>query len=448
MRRTLVGPGTLALVLLAALPAAAGAASIVYIKDSNVWIAAPDGTGAYQVTLDGTPDYPYSSPSQANGGALMAIKGTGTAAKFHHLRQNGDLIDPPFDHSAPAHPHDAQLSPNGAMVAYHWIALTNSCYPYTCIAGYPKTFVSHSNRFTPGEEITSGVNFQNPAWMSDSRLYLSYGASNTYTYDLGAADATQWFGNSETTVYDPDLDAANSRIVVIGDRDSGNPEKLRFFRTNGAPPAEPSLSLCGITNPVGGAFDDPTWAPDGTRLAWGEGDGIWTSTVNFDAPTCDGFFTGMALTIPGGSEPDWGPADVNPGPRTPPRPAPTPPPPATGSPTPAPGANTPAANSATELRYALLSRRSIRGIIASGLRFSVACRAACEVAAELRHKGRKVGAGRKTLLAPGTAKVSVKLSGSGKRRLRRLRRATVSLKVSVKYPAGTAGFTKTIALRR
>ena len=298
----------LAVLIVVAVAVPAHADSIAFIRDYNVWLANPDGTNQYQVTLDGNSALSYTSPSQANDGTLLAIKGSGTTAQFHHLRQNGDLIDPPFDHSAPAHPRDAQLSPDGRLIAYYWVGFTNACgYPYTCIQGNPKTFFSYSNRFTPGEEITADVNFQNPTWMSNSMVYLSYGASNTYTYSIGDADATPWFGDNEYTVYDPDLDASNSRIVVIADRDSGNPEKLGFFVTNGPPPAEPTRAPCFITNPVGGAFNDPTFAPDGGALAWEEGDGIWRATIGtLSSADCAEAFTLGGLLIPGGSEPDWG----------------------------------------------------------------------------------------------------------------------------------------------
>jgi hypothetical protein len=40
----------------------AGADSLVFTRDSNVWLANPDGSGQYQVTLDGTASSPYSRP--------------------------------------------------------------------------------------------------------------------------------------------------------------------------------------------------------------------------------------------------------------------------------------------------------------------------------------------------------------------------------------------------
>ena len=54
----------------------------------------------------------------------------------------------------------------------------------------------------------------------------------------------------------------------------------------------------------------PTWSPDGESLAWGEPDGIWIKHAAGDCASPQ-----PALAIPGGSQPDWGPAPVNPGPR-------------------------------------------------------------------------------------------------------------------------------------
>jgi hypothetical protein len=55
----------LAAAALALFPAAAHADSIVFVKDGNVWVAAPDGSNQRALTRDGTADYPYRSPSQA-----------------------------------------------------------------------------------------------------------------------------------------------------------------------------------------------------------------------------------------------------------------------------------------------------------------------------------------------------------------------------------------------
>ena len=58
---------------LVAVPAAS-ADSLVYTRDNNIYLANPDGSGAYQVTLDGTAGSPYSSPSQADDGTIVAVR--------------------------------------------------------------------------------------------------------------------------------------------------------------------------------------------------------------------------------------------------------------------------------------------------------------------------------------------------------------------------------------
>lgn len=66
---------TLLVGLLAMFPYAAAArgSSLVFTRpDGNVWLANPDGSGQYQVTLDGSAASPYSSPSQATFAVLVS----------------------------------------------------------------------------------------------------------------------------------------------------------------------------------------------------------------------------------------------------------------------------------------------------------------------------------------------------------------------------------------
>ena len=70
--RTLIAAGVG--LLCAAAPA--GADSIAYIKDNNIWLARPDGSGQVQITHDGTATTPYRSPSQADNGTIAAGHGS------------------------------------------------------------------------------------------------------------------------------------------------------------------------------------------------------------------------------------------------------------------------------------------------------------------------------------------------------------------------------------
>jgi Ca2+-binding RTX toxin-like protein len=79
-----------------------------------------------------------------------------------------------------------------------------------------------------------------------------------------------------------------------------------------------------------------------------------------------------------------------------------------------------------------------------GLTFSVQCAAACQVAGTLVAKGKKIGTGKKTLIAAGKATVKVKVA----RKFRKARKLSATLKVTVKSPGGTSKLSKKVTLRR
>jgi hypothetical protein len=100
---------------------------------------------------------------------------------------------------------------------------------------------------------------------------------------------------------------------------------------------------------------------------------------------------------------------------------------------------------AQALGFKVAGKASLR----SGMAFSVACGSACTVSSQLIYKGKAVGKGTKTALAAGEVKVAVKLSKAGKRKLKRLKKAQLTLKVSVKDAAGkTTAFSKGVAFKK
>src|SRR6187200_1966352 len=106
----------LALVLLLVCAAPAAADSLVYVKDSNVWAARPDGTGAVQISADGTPQDRYGYASQADDGTILAVRGN----RFYRFDRAGRrlasfgsvLTDNPSAIGAVG-PIDARISPDG-----------------------------------------------------------------------------------------------------------------------------------------------------------------------------------------------------------------------------------------------------------------------------------------------------------------------------------------------
>src|SRR3954454_1981564 len=101
---------------------AASADSIVYLKQGNVFLAHPDGTGEHQVTTDGAESVPYTSVSQADDGTIVV----GHGREIERRKQNGQVIssfDPPAtidSTSAPLDglPQDVAVSPDGGMVSF------------------------------------------------------------------------------------------------------------------------------------------------------------------------------------------------------------------------------------------------------------------------------------------------------------------------------------------
>src|SRR5918992_5033151 len=174
------------------------------------------------------------------------------------------------------------------------------------------------------------------------------------------------------------------------------------------------------SGPAGGKYATPTFSPDGTRLAFAEGDGIRVVNVPSFAAGCttDGASPNTQMLIPGGSQPDWGPADVPSG-----RPAPD-----------APGA--------------ALTARAAKAKLAKALRKGLKVKATVPADGRLRatalRGGRKVPAGAKRVKA-GNVTLKLRFTKAAKRSLRR--KGRVKLRVRVAFtPTGGATQKTTVAV--
>ena len=298
-----------------AAPAVASADSLVFVKDDNVWLANPDGSGQYQVTFDGTAEQPWFSPSQADDGTIVAARRGENGGPLHRMRQNGEpLGDIPL---APmqAGPFAPQVSPDGRLVAYEHVFSR-------FVNGYLET--SSDVRFTRTDGSTDSAVFGEtgrgagaPSWIDSGRAFVGVNAvAMTQTVGQQAVQwwsdydhQPRWFSNGES-VEDGEVAPNGTVVVVRGEHDDNT---IQLYSSTGsftAPPT-PTCTLRGPSDgPAGRRFADPTLSPSGDALAWQEGDGVWTMSLT---PDCK---RGVPrLLIAGASEPDWGPADVNPGPR-------------------------------------------------------------------------------------------------------------------------------------
>jgi hypothetical protein len=90
----------------------------------------------------------------------------------------------------------------------------------------------------------------------------------------------------------------------------------------------------------------------------------------------------------------------------------------------------------------------LKRLLKTGLSVRFKCAAACRVTATLTHKGKKLGAGRKTLRRAGTARVVVRIAKRSRARVRRLRGKQLTLRVKVVAKGRTTRLTRKVKLKR
>lgn len=363
MRRPLALAAAL-LAVAAFLAPTAYAESIVFERGGNVWLANPDGSGQRQVTTSGG----YARPSQSNDGTIIATKD----AVLHRLSRSGALLNVAGDDDYGGKIF-TDLSPDGALASYGFFANGP-------ILEGPYTAVSYAGRPTEKEEIDGPLKgYFNSTWLDNNRLLL-FPQSLIVDVQIWPVpgDVQDWFVDESVDLGGGEVDRAMTRFAAAADGGA----RIRIYRLPAPPPALPE-PRCDVTGAVG-SFFRPTWSPDGTRLAWQEGDGIHVMPVNLD--TCVGQ---SELVIAGGQHPDWGPAAAG------------------------------AALTASAPR-----RVRLRALM-RGLRVTVRC--SCTARATLLLAGRAIG--RATKAVSGSATVRVRPNRAGKRRLRRGGKS-VSVRVS------------------
>jgi hypothetical protein len=458
----------LALVCLAVALALAGTAaadSLVYIKANNVWLSNADGSSPYQVTLDGTPDSPYSSPSQADDGTIVALRTPpGGRPQIWRMQQNGGLLNAPINTPAPGTGAiDARVSPDGTLVAYWFLTEVSTGTCLYCFDITNRVLISHVDRFTNPDEVGTPNTGGWPSWMANNRLYVSGASAEIWYYQLGTPEAVQWWGDSENcgactpsgivNLSDGEVSRDGQRIAVV----RGNAgETIALYKSNGPPPPDGSAppkptAECAFSGPVGGKFVRPTWSQDGQTLAWQEGNGIWSDQIP-DITNC-ATIPASQLIVPGGQSPDFGPAAVNPGPRpgcgNPGNPTPcsgpTPPGPTPPGPTPP---SPPAVNLGRQLSALLsscasaLKRMAIHGLIRTHkLSIAFTAPSAGTLTLALTTTGKHafvVANARVVFTKAGKHGVVLALTGKGLRALRHAHSLRGSLKVTFTPRAGKA----------
>jgi hypothetical protein len=317
-----------------ALAATASADSIVYVKDGNVWLTSPDAAKQYQVTFDGG----YSSPSQADDGTIVALR----ARQFVRMDRSGHQLNAPIDAIGTSGgnfygPYEPRVSPDGTRIAY-WFGQYSDYYSYGCNCYLyhleSKTAWTYADRFTdPSSESENYLGLEQPEWLTNDRLLASYPGfwMSGWTFKIGtgtgyASNAAQWwyqFKDDQGYNYyptDPALSPDGRKLALSNGGDPNTKTQLLLAAVPGPawvgePPYENDyLGNSAVEQPQlqcsqeKGLVVNPTWSQDSGSVAYGSTDGIHVVGVPADW-NCAGLAD--RLLAPGGSEPDWGPADVN-----------------------------------------------------------------------------------------------------------------------------------------
>ena len=339
MNRTTWAAPIAALLLLVCGAPVASADSIAYVKDGNVFLSTPDGSRQYQVTTAGG----YSDVSQADDGTMIALNGVRlhklarARIRARRLRHAGLRHAPgagedvlralrPGDlagrHEGRVHVllHDAEPEPD--LLPAHLRGRDQR--------GRHRLHVLRSPDGLEGAELGYHSGWRHPSWIDNDNTMLS-NPTHMPNRDI-ILDQVSDGGNGHANVlrnWTSDLVDGNPHVsggditrdkrklaFQTGENDATLtvyfvPEMPTSWR-DGNPNVDAVHVCYRYKDPVGGKHGVPTFSPDGGGLAFATGDGIHVAAVPAFSAGCttEGATVTPPLVIAGGSEPDWGPADV------------------------------------------------------------------------------------------------------------------------------------------
>lgn len=317
----------LALCVLAAVPAAGQAASLVYLDQGNdVAVARPDGSLARKVTHATDAAHGYKAISVADDGGITAYfsQGDGTGnSSFVVLGQDGTIRSGPFLFERSGicgglSPFWTATEPEGTFVAVAYAKGSNNC-----VGGSTTFSVRLTNRTSPTFGTSTYPSYDNlvkPGWVRHPDQRLAGVEGNTLkVWQNDAAHMQSWItvsGGLELVGFDFHPTQTTLLLDLAEEGSPGvKPHSLALLTytemsTGAAAPTDPAPHfVCSadgyVVSETGGR---PVWSPDGSQIAWNGPAGIYVSPAPVAmGETC---LLSPRLVVPGGREVHWGPFEV------------------------------------------------------------------------------------------------------------------------------------------
>jgi hypothetical protein len=449
----------LAVVMAVGATGVAQAASVAYVDKGEVWLASLDGAKKARLAgpvVNGSGETEtWLDVAQSDGGRIVAVRNKpGRISNFSWFKiwepDGTSTVEGPLN--APGgwalyvYPLGFDITANGSHLVYGY-SNSSSCCPTTLARGTyvrpatnsvlnPIEISSQTHPSLFGSRIVSLEDSSAPRIVN----VQDAGSGNPYT------DAfTGWL---DTTSVGADLEgvdaAANGRLVALGfEAWNGGTQTLGeigVLAIQGVDqePTFPAAVNCFL--PVAGVARDASLSQDASAIAWQDGGGLKVAGTPTTAADPCVLRSGPVVVSPTGTHPSIGGANVDTFlPKAPPV-SPGPPAPSGGGTSRAPVLTLPKRLSAKALARS-------RGV-AVKVKVSGPGKVTIRGTVPARRLGRRgkpvlVASGSRAARAAGTLTVRLRLNATGRKRVRRLKGAKLTLRVK----QGTRSATKVVKLR-
>ena len=432
-----------------ATPAVADAASVAYIDKGEVWLASLDGARKVRLAghvVNGSGDTEqWLDVAHSDGGRIVAVRNKpGRISNFSWFKiwepDGSSTVEGPLNApggwSLYVYPLGFDITADGSHLVYGF-SNSSSCCPISFARG---TYIRPATNSVLNPIVTSGQT--HPSLLGSRMIALADASSPSVVNVQNAAsgnpytsDFTPWLDTSTVGLDLEGVDvAANGRLAALGfeqyDTGTQTVGKIAVIGTQGVDQAPTFAVDCFL--PAAGIARDASLAPDAGAIAWKDDGGAKVA----GAPTtaADPCVMGSAPVVlsPTGEHPSIGGADVA---TFLPPPTGTTTPPVAGGPG-TPGAGAPLAAPTVKLP-AKVTVKALAGSRGVPVKVKVSGPGKISVRGTVPAKriGRRgkpvvVATGRRTVKAAGTVTIRLKLNAVGRKRVRRLKGARLTLRIT------------------